>query len=292
MRRRTMLGLPALGLAGAALAACGQDAGVSTPEATAGRGPAAGTAAAPGEDGRIAYGPGPSQYGELVRPAGTPRGVVVVIHGGFWKAEYDASLGRPLAAALAAQGWLAWNVEYRRVGDGGGTPETFDDVAAAVDHLAELDLGLDLDVAPVVTLGHSAGGHLAAWAASRQRFERWAGGVGVTAVVSQAGVLDLRAAAAEGLGGGAVTALLGHAPTDADDRFDPLRQAPLDVPLWCVHGSDDDTVPISQSRSYVGAATAAGATAELVEVAGDHFTVIDVGSPAWQQTLAILDTLG
>lgn len=144
----------------------------------------------------------------------------------------------------------------------------------------------------MVTLGHSAGGHLAAWAASRQRFEPWAGGVGVTAVISQAGVLDLRSAAAEGLGGDAVQALLGHEPTAADDRYDPLRQAPLDVPLWCVHGTDDDTVPISQSRAYVESATAAGATAELVEVAGDHFTVIDVASPAWRQTLGILDTLG
>lgn len=246
----------------------------------------------PGE-ARIAYGDDPSQYAELYLPSGEPRGVVVVIHGGFWKAAFDASLGRPLASSLADQGWAAWNLEYRRVGGsgagaGGGTPATFDDVAAGIDKLA--DLGLDLST--VVTLGHSAGGHLATWAASRGRFAAWSGGVDVTAVVSQAGVLDLQAAYDAGLGGGAVEALLGHPPGPDDERYDPVAQAPLEVPVWCVHGGDDAIVPISQSEAYVAAATAAGARAELVRVDGDHFTVIDPTSAAWEQTLQVLDGVG
>jgi dipeptidyl aminopeptidase/acylaminoacyl peptidase len=59
-----------------------------------------------------------------------------------------------------------------------------------------------------------------------------------------------------------------------------------------VHGTDDDVVPIGQSRDYVAAATAAGGRATLVEVAGDHFVVIDPASSAWRRTLAILDALG
>ena len=247
-------------------------------------------------DRRIAYGDDPSQFGELSLPDGTPRGVVVVIHGGFWKAEYDLSLGRPLASALVRDGWATLNLEYRRVGPpgsggtggGGGSPATLDDVAAGIDALADVD-GLDLST--VVTLGHSAGGHLAAWAASRGRFERWAGGVDVTAVVSQAGVLDLRAAHRDGLGGGAVAAFLGHPPGPADDPADPRRQLPLDVPLWCVHGRQDDIVPIAQSEEYVAAATAAGARAKLVAVDGDHFVVIDPTSDAWAKTLQILDSV-
>ena len=82
--------------------------------------------------------------------------------------QYDLSLGRPLAESLVGHGWAACNLEYRRVGPadggGGGTPETFDDVAAGIDRLARVD-GLDTSV--VITLGHSAGGHLAAWAAGR-----------------------------------------------------------------------------------------------------------------------------
>ncbi len=75
---------------------------------------------------RIRYGPDSSQYGQLHRPhAGPPRAVVVVIHGGFWRARYDASLGTPLAVDLAGRGFAAWNVEYRRLGAGGGWPTTF-----------------------------------------------------------------------------------------------------------------------------------------------------------------------
>ena len=81
-------------------------------------------------------------------------------------------------------------------------------------------------------------------------------------------------------------------PGPGDAEVDPRQQLPLDVPVWCVHGTDDDTVPISQSRDYVAAATAAGAQAELVEVAGDHFVVIDPTHEAWALTLAILDGIG
>ena len=235
----------------------------------------------------IRYGDDPSQFGELTVPEGTPRGVVVVIHGGFWRAAYDLDLGRPLAAGLAGHGWAAWNIEYRRVGNGGGAPQTLDDVAAAIDTLA--DQGLPLD--RVITVGHSAGGHLATWSASRGRHRRWPARVGVTGVVSQAGVVDLRTAYDERLGSGAVEAFLGHPPGPDDDPADPARNLPLDVPVHCVHGVDDDVVPVSQSRSYVAAARAAGATAELTEVPGDHFVVIDPAGDAWAQTLVILDGL-
>ncbi|HWJ66460.1 MAG TPA: prolyl oligopeptidase family serine peptidase [Nocardioides sp.] len=280
MLRRTVLSLPGLAALGT-LAGCTDEAGPSTEdEMTATPAP-----------GRHAYGADPSQHGELFLPSGTPRGVVVVIHGGFWRSAYDAGLGRPLAESLAAQGWAAWNLEYRRVGagpgGGGGAPATFDDVAAGIDLLADLDV----DTSTVVALGHSAGGHLATWAAARGR-HGWAERVPVTHVVSQAGVLDLRAAHDAGLGNGAVAELLGHPPTGADARYDPAQQLPLDVPVWCVHGRADANVPFEQSADYVARATAAGADAELVEVEGDHFVVIDPGSAAWRRQLEILDGIG
>jgi acetyl esterase/lipase len=241
----------------------------------------------PGGAQRIAYGDDRSQFVELTMPAGDVKGVVVVVHGGFWKAAYDIEYGRPLAASLAEHGWAAWNIEYRRVGNAGGDPETFDDVAAAIDALA----GQDLDLSRVLGLGHSAGGHLATWAASRGRFPRWATEVELTGVVAQAGVLDLDAAFDEDLGSGAVAAFLGHRPGPEDAGLDPIRQVPLDIPVHCVHAVDDTTVPVSQSRSYVAAATAAGATAGLTEVTGDHFVVIDPTSAAWTQTLTVLDGL-
>ena len=279
--RRRFLALGATVALVPALTACGEDALV----------PGAQPDPDVPEPVRTAYGDDPSQFGVLHRPAGEPRGVVVVVHGGFWRVGYNAvDLGTPLAVALANEGWAAWNLESRRVGDGdgggGGTPETFDDVAAGIDKLADLDL----DTTTVVTLGHSAGGHLATWAAARGRYG-WDDAVPVTHVVSQAGVLDLVASEEEGLGGGAAGQLLGRQPTVADERFDPAQQLPLDVPVWCVHGTDDPIVPLSQSTSYVEAAVADGATAELVEVAGDHFVVIDVESDAWTRTLEVLDQI-
>lgn len=236
----------------------------------------------------VRYGDDPSQYGELYLPDDSPRGVVVVIHGGFWRAAYDLSLGRSLASSLASEGWAAWNLEYRRVGNGGGHPETLDDVAAGIDTLA----GLDLDLTTVVALGHSAGGHLATWAAGRGRYDAWPPRVPVTAVVAQAGVLDLRQAHADRLGDGAVAQFLSHSPGPADEHLDPAQQLPLDVPVWCVHGTDDDVVPVSQSRDYVDRAVAAGGDAHLVEVEGDHFVVIDASAAAWARQLRIIDELG
>jgi acetyl esterase/lipase len=239
----------------------------------------------------IEYGPDPSQRAELTRPSGTSRGVVVVIHGGFWRARYDFSLGRPLAESLVEEGWTAYNVEYRRVGNGGGYPQTFDDIAAAIDALAGVD-GLDLTT--VVTLGHSAGGHLAVWAAGRPGLTGtpWADpAVPVTAAISQAGVLDLSQAIADDLGGGAVQALMGGPEDERYRLTDPTAMIPLPVPVRCIHGASDDVVPLSQSVGYVEAATTAGADAELIEVEGDHFVVIDTDSPVWARTLEVVAAL-
>ena len=293
MRRRSLLTLPALAGLTAVVGACttGSQEVPTVPARADGS-----------TTERLTYGDDPSQYAVLTRPAGTPRGVVVVVHGGFWKAEYGIEYAEPLVPSLVAAGWATLALEYRRVGGGddggGGVPETLDDVAAGIDLLATTDLGLDpgLDLAtvPVVAVGHSAGGHLASWAASRTRHDRWAGGVELTHVVSQAGVLDLAGAHAAGLGGGAVAAFLGHAPDvsdPADAAVDPLSQVPLEQPVWCVHGRDDTIVPPTQSQRYVDAALAAGAQAELVEVEGDHFAVVDPASAAWTRTLEILDAL-
>ena len=206
---------------------------------------------------RLEYGSDAAQFAELTPPRGTSRGTVVVLHGGFWLAEYDISLARPLAADLAGRGWTALAVEYRRVGGGGGYPATLDDVSAALDLLAGR-----VGDGPLVTLGHSAGGQLAVWSATRRRNERWRSArVLPTHVVSQAGVLDLRGAAGADLGGGAVEGFLGGSPSERPDAYaaaDPRTLVPAGVPVHCVHGTDDGTVPISQSRAYVAAARAAG----------------------------------
>ena len=276
MDRRSMITLMAVG----GLAACSSPAK-----------PAPATSKQRKSVEKITYGDDPSQFGELSRATGATKGVVVVIHGGFWRAAYDLSLGRPLAASLITHGWDAYNLEYRRVGNGGGWPETFDDVAAGIDALAKVD---GLDTSKVIALGHSAGGHLAVWAAGRYKLTgtSWAKpAVPLTAAISQAGVLDLTSSVREDLGSGAAQALMGGTVDKRYQEADPTAQIPLNVPVRCVHARADDTVPLSQSSGYVDRARAAGADAELVEVEGDHFVVIDPASRAWGRTLELLEAL-
>lgn len=245
-----------------------------------------------------AYGPDPAQFLELSLPAGRdPAPVAVVLHGGFWRARYGVELARPLAADLVGRGWAAVAVEYRRVGAGGGWPQTLEDVAAAVDLLPDLPYAPRLDLADVTVIGHSAGGHLAAWLAGRGRLPAGAPGAGprvpVTAAVLQAGVLDLVRAVEQDLGSGAVAAFLGGGPDDVPDRYaaaDPVRLLPTGVPVLCVHGTGDATVPLEQSERYAQAATAAGDRVEVLPVAGDHMAVIDPAGEAWQRTADRLPT--
>ncbi|MCG5432125.1 S9 family peptidase [Mycobacterium sp. MYCO198283] len=233
---------------------------------------------------RYRYGADPSQYADISLPGRSePAPVVVVIHGGFWRSAYGADLGEPLAADLAARGYAAVNLEYRRVGAGGGWPQTGDDVLAALDALPAHADRLDLD--RVVALGHSAGGQLAAWLAAARP---------LTGAVLQAGVLDLVAAAEAGLGGGAVVDFLGGTPAQRPDVYaqaSPTARVPLGVASIAVHGTADRHVPISQSERFVAAAQRAGDRAQLRTFDGDHFAPITVGSPAWELCVSAIAEL-
>ena len=255
------------------------------------------------------YGAHPAQFGELWRPGsarrdgathdGAPLGTVVIIHGGFWRARYDLSLGRPLAADLAARGYAAWNLEYRRALAGGGWPGTFEDVAAGIDLLTDLPV----DTSAVIAVGHSAGGHLAAWAAGRAKLPSGAPGapgasgqdfVPLAGVIAQAGVLALADCAREHVGGTAAPDLMGGGPEDRPEEYrlgDPIAAVPISAPVLCLHSRGDDDVPFSYSERYVAAARAAGGRAGLVELSGDHFTLIDPATPDWAQVIAALPGL-
>lgn len=247
----------------------------------------------------VAYGDHPDQLANLHVPAreGGPWPVVVLVHGGFWRARWDRTTTTPLARDLAERGYLAWNVEYRRVGqEGGGWPGTLLDVAAAVDRLATV---AEADLARVLAVGHSAGGHLALWLAARPRLPAGAPGSGprvvVCGAVSLAGVCDLERAASEGLGDGAAAALLGGLPGEVPERYaaaSPAALLPLSVPQLLVHGARDESVPPGESRRYADAARAAGDDARLLELGdADHFDVIDPGHPAWAVVLRFVAEL-
>ena len=216
-----------------------------------------------------------------------PAPVAVLLHGGWWRDLHDARLMDPLARDLAAAGWAVWNVEYRRTGaDGGGWPQSVDDVARALDLLAdtaEREEGLDLS--RVVAIGHSAGGHLALLTAAASP---------VASVVALAPITDLRRCAEAGLGEGAVEPFLGADPSPEEyAESSPLHRLPLGIPQLIVHGDADQRVPVEHSRDYVDAARLAGDPVDYREIPGeDHFAVVDPTSVAWRTVREVLGPVG
>jgi len=253
---------------------------------------------------RLAYGPLPEQVVDVRLPAGTrPAPLVVVVHGGFWAAEWDRAHAAPQSDGLAEAGYVVATVEYRRVGAGGGWPGTFDDMAHMTDTVPGLvreAVGDRVDVDRTVLVGHSAGGHLAAWAAARHRLPAespWhrPAALAIRGVVSLAGVLDLVESERLGLGGHAAARLLGGSPGEQPERYaaaSPAALLPTGGRTVLVHGDRDDEVPVEVSRSYVSAAVAAGDDVRLDELAGvGHYELIDPLTSAWPSVLAAVTEL-
>lgn len=240
----------------------------------------------------VAYGEHPDTVFDLHVPSAAASGTtVVLLHGGFWRERYRRDLMEPLVPSLLDAGHVVVNLEYRRVGGDGGWPTTCTDVAAGVDALAALEV---VDPARVVTVGHSAGGHLALWAAARHRLPLDTPGadpaVRPCLAVSQAGVNVLHAAL--DLGDGAAVDLLGGRDEALVRRADPAAWLPLGVPVVLVHGTADDTVPLDQSERWAALAHEAGDEVVLHELPGDHYDVIDPRHPTWHVVLDAVASLG
>jgi dipeptidyl aminopeptidase/acylaminoacyl peptidase len=195
--------------------------------------------------------------------------VAVLLHGGFWRQRYGRELEGGIARDLVARGWAVWNVEYRRLGGGGGWPATLEDVAAAIG-------ALPVPASRLVAIGHSAGGQLAVWAGAEGL---------VSAAVSQAGALDLDELSRLGTSDAVVNQLLGGTPEEVPHRYDrasPRRRLPIGVPLLLVHGERDDDVPPHVSREFAAAAREAGDDCELVVIDDEgHYEHLEPGSRCW-----------
>ncbi|MEU3971407.1 alpha/beta hydrolase [Streptomyces bacillaris] len=256
-------------------------------------------------DRTAAYGDHPDQVVDFYAPRDgrTAAPLVVLLHGGAWRAPYDRAHVSPLADFLARRGFAVASVEYRRGGEGGPTPggdpvagrwpETLDDVAAALDAvpaLAARELP-EADVRRIVVTGHSAGGHLALWAAARHVLPEGSpwhlpAPPPLRGVVALAPIADFASAVELGVCGGAVTQLLGGGGEsgDLDDRTaqaDPAALLPTGIATAIVHGEDDIVVPRAVSEAYVDAAAKSGEMVGLT-LLGDvgHFPLIDPAADA------------
>jgi len=274
-RRALLLG--GAGIAAASLVGCGRDE------------PELGTPITfPRAVERIRYAEDhPDQHGFLGVPAdgeATAKALVVLIHGGYWFRGFGADLIAAAATDLRSAGFVTWNIEYRRTGGtGGGFPSTFADVANAIDHIPRLPLEREY---PVALVGHSAGGHLAVWAASRtQKTPGGSSAVKITHAYALSAVLDLEEAERKKLGNAAATLLMGGPASQFPKRYDlgdPTRLVPASCPVSAIHAAEDDIVPISQSRSYVEANNAAGGEATFQKVPGNHLDMVRPDSASWK----------
>ncbi len=236
----------------------------------------------PKADQRVKYGTDPLNFADARWPSTKkPWPVVMNIHGGFWRAAYDLTHAGHLCTAMTKAGIATFNIEYRRVGDPGGSwPGTFEDIRNAYAHLQQNAAAMGCDPARLAVMGHSAGGHLAVCLAGHDRT--------VTRVVSLAGVLDLLKACELHLSNNAVVEFLGGTPEQMPDHY--KEASPFELPMKAkqvvIAGSKDDVVPPDFSSRYAAEKKKRGETVEFVEIhdAG-HFDVIDPRTKAFQMVL-------
>ncbi len=251
-------------------------------------------------DHRLTYGEDPNQVGELRLPPGRgPHPVLVLIHGGCWKAEYATMRDlAPMGDALKAEGIASWNVEYRRLGQpGSGWPGTYLDIGRAIDHLRHLAPTYTLDLSRVAVLGHSAGGHLAMWAGARQRIPATSAlqipnPLSLRGVINLAGTIDMRENIAHmeaECGDAVVSGMMGGAPPAVPARYREVSanaMVPLGVQQVLVWGEHENFVPLPLAKRHVDAATTAGDRARLIVVpATGHFETASPRSSAWPTLL-------
>jgi acetyl esterase/lipase len=238
----------------------------------------------------VSYGNHAHQIADLHLPVDQTRAspVVCLLHGGFWRMPYGRDEMNAVAQDLAERGFAVWNMEYRRVGDGGGWPVTMEDVRAGIDHLATIARdGASLDLERVGVVGHSAGGQLALCCARDDK-----GRVPVHAVAGLAPVADLAYTHALSAGGGAVAAFIGGGPDEEPQRYrsaSPIERLPLGIRQLVLHGTADDVLPVDVSRRYARAAQSVGDTLEYFELDGSgHMEFLDPGSHAHEVLCAWL----
>jgi acetyl esterase/lipase len=262
----------------------------------------------PPADHRISYDAGEFQFGDLRLPklaADQRAPVLVFLHGGWWKAAYDLAYGGHLCAALKADGFASWSIEYRRVGNpAGGWPGTFEDAAAGYDFLETLAKTYPLDLKRVVVAGHSAGGHLAFWLAGRHHLPDSGPLAGLQqaramrGVVALAGAVDLRLTI--DLAGWFAFAhdkqevidLMGGTPQQVPDRYragNPGDLLPLNMPQFLVQGTEDQQIPGQLPARWAERGRRMGETVNVTMIPGaDHFDLVDPQSRAWPAVRAAI----
>ncbi|WP_245551720.1 alpha/beta hydrolase family protein [Gordonia hirsuta] len=221
--------------------------------------------------------------------------LVVLIHGGAWKSEIGADSFVTFAQRLAERGMAVYNVEYRRVGAGGGWPTTFADVAAALDYIPNVQrANPSVNLDDVVVAGHSAGGQLSMWAGTRHNLKDNEVGAKPkfrpSQVISISGPVDMVTAVE--MGDKAIVGALGGTPDDIPERYamvDPIQNIDPSIPTIAINGDADRTVPAVLGQNYVAAAKKRGGRSTFVMIPGaNHVSLVTPNNP---QFMTVLETI-
>lgn len=242
---------------------------------------------------------GSQNWGDLYLPAGEHAEksvpLVVLIHGGSWESQLGAEVMNTYAEDLVDRGMAVYNIEYRRVGSGGGWPTTFHDVADALDHVVELNKKYpEFTVDDELVVGHSAGAQLAMWAGTRHKLDDDEVGndpkFRPTRAVSLAGPLDMTYAATHG--DDRIVTVLGGTPAEIPDRYtsvDPIQNIDPSIPVIAVHGTADTTVSPENSTRYIDAVKNQDGIGNLVMAEGEnHVSLVSDDSAHYQQILDVI----
>ncbi|MDE2818224.1 MAG: alpha/beta hydrolase [Chloroflexota bacterium] len=242
-------------------------------------------------DHRYSYGEDSQQFGELYLPASDPpHRTIILIHGGGYRAMYDLKPMGSVARALADDGFAVWNIEYRRAGNGGDFPQMFLDVAAAADHLRRLADRHSLALDSVLSVGHSAGGHLALWLAGRHKAPPAsplyaADSLPIAGAVALAPIADIRFAVEKKLSSEALLQVMGGDAQVAPENYragSPRELLPLGSPQAHIVGTEDAAI-MNNVKVYLAAARSAGDKAQLIEAPRvGHFEIVSTGAPAFR----------
>ncbi len=247
-------------------------------------------------DARISYGSDSLQYADLRLPDGDgPHPVIVLLHGGCWQGLHRPRHVERLAVALTDAGWATWNLSHRQAPDaGGGWTGTFEDVSLGIDRLRKVAKKYELDLDAVVTMGHSAGGHLAIWAGARSRVPteseiHFEDPLPLAGTISLGGIPDLVAHYNQEVNpcGKGVTDLMGGKPSAFPERYahaSPAELLPTGTRQLILHGVDDCVFPITLLEAYARQANEAGDDVQMAVISNaSHFEMIAPWSEAWQE---------
>ncbi|MBP1314369.1 alpha/beta hydrolase [Herbaspirillum sp. 1130] len=242
---------------------------------------------------RIYYGKKLDQYGDLRLPPGQgPFPVAIVVHGGNWLAVVNSDYMAPVAEILTNSGFATWNIEYSRIGSGGGWPGSFQSIAAATDFVRDLAKIYPLDLNRVMSIGHSSGGHYALWMASRKNIRELSevfvpNPLQLKGAIALDGSPDIDAFGKLPRGKVIIPQLIGSTePAVISERMrdiSPTLLLPTGGKIFII-SQDSDRAPMQ--REYVRNANAKGDRAAYdIICPANHFTTADTENPVVREKI-------